>query len=160
MGKKTRDGKTDMAELLILVGTESGNAEMVAEKLRDDLGLVGYQVEIKTDFSDVERVFVDRELVLVCCATRGSGDLPDNILPLKMHLDAVPQYLGHIRYGVIALGDQSYDETFCGGGKLLDETLADLGATRIGERLEIDACSEQAPDEVALAWCRDWVTQL
>ena len=149
-----------MADILILVGTESGNAEMVAEALKDDLSDRGYAVDIKTDFENSEGVFEGRDLVLVCCATHGSGELPDNIIPLKLHLDAVPQYLGHIRYGVIALGDQTYGDTFCGGGKAMDETLADLGATRIGDRLEIDACSQPLPDEDALAWCREWTAMI
>jgi MioC protein len=33
-----------------------------------------------------------------------------------------------VRYGVIALGDRTYSQTFCFGGKKFDERLQGLGA--------------------------------
>lgn len=42
-----------------------------------------------------------------------------------------PKSLTHVRYGVMALGDQgSYPMTFAMGGHLFDEKLQDLGAQR------------------------------
>jgi len=35
-----------------------------------------------------------------------------------------------------------------------------LEAARIGERLEIDACTQPLPDEEALMWAKEWVTLL
>src|ERR1700722_6470407 len=36
-------------------------------------------------------------------------------------------------YGVVALGDSIYPNTFCFGGKRFDEPLSSFGARRIGE---------------------------
>lgn len=149
-----------MSDILILVGTESGNAEMVAEAIKDDLEPKGHSIEIKTEFEDCADLFKDRHYVLVVCATHGLGELPDNIIPLQTHLAQVPEYLGHIEYGVIAMGDQTYGETFCGGGKTMDAILEDLGARRLGEILEIDACLQPLPDEEAVTWIQQWVTLL
>jgi MioC protein len=94
--------------------------------------------------------------LLVVCATHGTGDIPTNILPLAEALErGRPDLSGH-RYGVIALGDMTYQDTFCGGGKQLDRVLAQCGARKLGERLEVDASSQPLPDEEALGWIEDW----
>ena len=51
----------------------------------------------------------------------------------------------------------TYQDTFCGGGKQMDKRLAELGAQRIGERLEVDASTQPLPDEDAVVWVKDWV---
>jgi MioC protein len=37
---------------------------------------------------------------------------------------------------------------------------ARCGARKVGERLEIDACTQPLPDEEALNWAQEWVTML
>ena len=47
-------------------------------------------------------------MLLVVCATHGSGDIPTNILPLVETLERErPDLSGH-RYGIIALGDMPF----------------------------------------------------
>ena len=149
-----------MADILILVGTESGNAQMVADLLREELGKLGHRVEVMTG-EDAGAGWQDgRDVVLICTATHGDGELPDNIIPLRDGLAAGRPDLAHIRYGVIALGDQTYHDTFCFAGKAMDALFAELGARRVGERLEIDACTQPLPDEEAMEWAKEWVTLL
>jgi len=64
-----------------------------------------------------------------------------------------------VRYGVFGLGDRTYAETFNFGGKRFDDILAELGATRIGERHKHDASSGVLPEETALEWCQQWLAQ-
>jgi MioC protein len=65
-----------------------------------------------------------------------------------------------VRYGLIALGDSlQYPQTFANGGRRFDERLRDLGAVRIGEPLILDASSDDDPEAVGAAWCRQWLTQ-
>ena len=95
-------------------------------------------------------------MLLVVCATHGAGDIPTNILPLAETLERDhPDLSGH-RYGIIALGDMTYQDTFCGAGKKLDDIFASCGARRIGERLEVDASEQPLPDEEALTWIESW----
>ena len=69
-------------------------------------------------------------MLLVVCATHGSGDIPTNILPLAETLERErPNLSGH-RYGVIALGDMTYQDTFCGGGKKVDKVFELCGARK------------------------------
>jgi MioC protein len=51
----------------------------------------------------------------------------------------------------------TYQDTFCGGGKQMDALLQQLGARKLGERLEVDASTQPLPDEEAVGWVREWV---
>ena len=144
-----------MASILILVGTESGNAQMVADALQPVLKAAGHSVKV-SDAAASAADFLGNDVLLVVCATHGSGDIPTNILPLAEALERDhPDLSGH-RYGIIALGDMTYQDTFCGAGKKLDEIFSRCGAKRIGERLEVDASSQPLPDEEALTWIEGW----
>ena len=144
-----------MSQILILVGTESGNAQMVADALQPVLKTAGHSVNV-SDAAASAADFLGNDVLLVVCATHGSGDIPTNILPLAEALERdKPDLSGH-RYGIIALGDMTYQDTFCGAGKKLDEIFAGCGAARIGERLEVDASSQPLPDEEALTWIEGW----
>jgi MioC protein len=144
-----------MADILIVVGTESGNAQLVGDSLEETLSAKGHTVTVN-DNADASAVTGAKDVVLVVTATTGMGDLPANIQPLADQLTDANADLSHLRYGVIALGDQTYQDTFCGGGKKMDALFEKLGAKRIGERLEIDACTQPVPDEEALKWAEEW----
>ena len=144
-----------MANILILVGSESGNAQMVADALKPVLGTAGHTVDV-TDKAATKSDLEAHDVLLVVCATHGSGDIPTNILPLAETLERERPDLSRHRYGVIALGDMTYQDTFCGGGKKLDTVFALCGARRLGERLEVDASSQPLPDDEALGWIEDW----
>ena len=148
-----------MATILILVGTESGNAQMVADALQPVLASAGHAVEV-TDKATQPAELAGHDILLAVCATHGSGDIPTNILPLVEALQRDrPDLSGH-RYGVIALGDMTYQDTFCGGGKKVDQALELCGAKRVGDRLEIDASEQPLPDEEALTWIEGWKTKV
>jgi MioC protein len=148
-----------MATILILVGTESGNAQMVADALQPVLATAGHLVDV-TDKAATAADLRAHDVLLVVCATHGSGDIPTNILPLVEALQRdKPDLSGH-RYGVIALGDMTYQDTFCGGAKKVDEALERCGAKKVGDRLEVDASEQPLPDEEALTWIEGWKTKV
>jgi len=145
------------AKLLILVGTVTQTAEHVAQAIEMSCGDMVGQIEVRRmDDLDI-RAFGEDALYLLCTATTGSGDVPDNARALYESLGNQPQYLGHLRYGVIALGDSCYPQTFCHGGLRFDERLADLGAVRIGEVFCHDASEGTEAEVVGAAWCREWL---
>ncbi len=148
-----------MASILILVGTESGNAQMVADTLQEELARDGHSVAVRAEGDGLDGLD-GGTVALICTATHGLGELPDNIIPLHDALARERPDLSALRYGVIALGDQTYHDTFCNAGKMMDRLFAELGARRVGERLEIDACTQPLPDEDAVEWAKDWVTLL
>ena len=152
-------------KLEILVGSMSGTATSVAQAIQMDCSdLVDHIDVVPMDTLDTA-VFgdaadpADPVLYLVCTSTFGSGDVPDNAQDFYASLDANPRYLGHVAYGVVALGDQTYGDTFAGGGRRFDERLQDLGARRIGEVCRLDATSGLQPEAEAVAWCRAWLAE-
>ncbi|WP_213977800.1 flavodoxin, partial [Serratia marcescens] len=92
-------------------------------------------------------------------STTGQGDLPDSIAPLFHAIRDQVGYQPELRYGLIALGDSSYDN-FCGAGRAFDALLQEQGATRVGEVLEIDAMEQPEPEVAACPWVEQWGTLL
>jgi len=150
-------------KLLILVGTVTNTAEFVAQAIQMDCTDLMDTIEVQLMDGLRAEVFDarpgDPTLYLICSSTYGTGDVPDNAQALYASLAAEPRFLGHVRYGVISLGDSSYPQTFCGGGKRFDERLSDLGAQRIGDVFCHDASASADPESEATAWARTWLPQ-
>ena len=146
-------------KLKILVGTMTSTADYVAQAIQMDCADLVDDIEVVLmDGLEID-VFDEDALYLICTSTYGSGDVPDNARVLYESLDSRPRFLGHVRYGVIALGDRTYLETFCGGGRKFDERLQGLGARRIGEVWCHDASAGTMPEELAAPWCREWLKE-
>ena len=150
-------------KLKILVATMTSTADYVAQAIQMDCADLVSDIEVELmDNLDVSVFDADKAkdaIYLICSSTYGSGDIPDNARALYESMGARPQFLGHVRYGVIALGDRTYLQTFCFGGKKFDERLQDLGAQRIGEVWCHDASSGTMPETEGTEWCRQWLTE-
>jgi MioC protein len=145
--------------ITILVGTMTGTAEMVAQEVQQALETAGHQASIRVmDHLDAS-VFHGGGAFLICTSTYGAGDVPDNAQALFNSLETEKPNLGNVIYGVIALGDTTYKDTFCQGGLRFDKLLAELGARRAGEILMHDAGSGTLPEELAAQWVVPWVEQ-
>lgn len=146
-------------KLRILVGTMTNTAEYVAQSIQMDCADLVEEIEVVMMDGLNISTFDEDALYLICTSTYGSGDVPDNARALYESMDATPKYLGHVRYGVIALGDRTYLNTFCFGGKKFDERLTDLGAKRIGDVWCHDASAGTLAEAEGTAWCREWLAQ-
>lgn len=145
-------------KLKILVGTVTNTAEYVAQAIEMDCADLVDTVEVRMMDGLSTDAFAEPALYLICTSTHGAGDVPDNAQALYAALDDQPAYLGHVRYGVIALGDlASHGATFAQGGARFDERLQGLGAQRIGDIFTLDASEGSEPEEAAIAWCRSWL---
>lgn len=146
--------------LTLLVGTMTGTAQSVAQELelRLDDGLVRPVMKLMDGLDAT--VFAGGGLFLLCTSTYGQGDVPDNARALFDSLGATRPDLSGVRYGLIALGDRTYADTFCYGGKRFDALLTELGARRIGEPLLHDASKGTMPEEVAGEWIEGWMAQV
>jgi len=142
--------------LTILVGTMTGTAEMVAQEVQTVLEAAGHAVTIRM-MDDLDAgVFQLGTTFLVCTSTYGQGDVPDNAQEFFASLERERPGLSAVRYGLIALGDTTYKDTFCEGGIRFDNLLTELGAHRVGEILKHDASSGTLPEEVAAQWIVPW----
>ncbi|WP_439835682.1 FMN-binding protein MioC [Aeromonas enteropelogenes] len=148
-----------MAKLNIVVGSMLGAAEYVADHVASLLEQAGHQTRIHNPARLAEVLGKLEEILLVVTSTHGAGDVPDNLQPFARDLAEQRPDLDNLRYGVIALGDSSYD-TFCQGGKTLDHLLSECGASRIGERLDIDVTQHEIPEDAAEMWIREWMAMI
>jgi len=146
-------------KLTILVGTMTGTAQLVADEVADALGKDGVAAEVAVMDGLDAGVFAEGCAFLISTSTYGQGDVPDNAQKLFADLEQRKPDLARIAYGVIALGDRTYAQTFCFGGKRFDALLQSLGARRIGEVMIHDASAGTIPEEEAVAWIGPWLTQ-
>ena len=144
-------------KLHLLVGTMTGTAQLVAQEL--ELAWGDDEVQVETLLMDkLDRTVFEREGVfLIVTSTYGQGDVPDNARALYEDLIAKRPDLSRLRYGVFGLGDRTYAETFNFGGKRFDDILRELGAQRIGDRVQHDASSGVLPEEMAEEWGAGWL---
>ncbi|MEM6782381.1 MAG: flavodoxin family protein [Bacteroidota bacterium] len=139
-------------EILILVGTQTGNAELVAEEVADHLAGLGFECDL-TDMADAypELLAEYRQAIIVMC-TWSDGTPPDNAVAFVEGLDAVAPDLAHLAYGVIALGDHEYDPYYCVAAYRLAERFEALGARCTTPHLDIDGTPRVAHYERAKTW--------
>lgn len=146
-------------KLKILVGTMTSTADYVAQAIQMDCTDLVPDIDVLLmDGLDIS-VFEEDAIYLICCSTYGSGDVPDNARAFYDSLESHPRDLSHVRYGVLALGDRTYLQTFCLGGKKFDERLQGLGAVRVGEVWCHDASEGTMPETEGAAWCRQWLAE-
>ncbi len=141
----------------LLVGTMTGTAQLVAQEL--ELAWDDGELQIETLLMDKldSSVFEREGVFLIVTSTYGQGDVPDNARSFYEDLKAKRPDLSRVRYGVFGLGDRTYAETFNFGGKRFDDILTELGAQRIGERVQHDASSGVLPEEMAEEWGAGWL---
>jgi len=142
--------------LTILVGTMTGTAEMVAQEVQTVLEAASHSATIRMMDDLDASVFQPGGTFLVCTSTYGQGDVPDNAQEFFASLERERPDLSVVKYGLIALGDTTYKDTFCEGGIRFDKLLTELGAHRVGEMLKHDASSGTLPEEVAAQWIVPW----
>jgi len=146
-------------KITILVGTMTGTSQLVAQEL--ELAWDDGDTQVETLLMDKldAGVFAREGVFLLCTSTYGQGDIPDNSKALFADLQAKRPNLSNVRYGVFGLGDRTYAETFNFGGMKWDDLMAQLGAKRIGERVQCDAGSGELPEERAAEWGTGWLDQ-
>ncbi|SDQ60392.1 sulfite reductase (NADPH) flavoprotein alpha-component [Curtobacterium sp. UNCCL20] len=136
-GKKASGG-APTTTIDVLFGTQTGNAEFLADELVAGAKARGLGGRATALDAVTPEQLAAMSHVLVVTSTYGEGEMPDNagLFWEAVQATTVPRLEG-LQYAVLGLGDTSYDE-FCQAGKLLDTRFEQLGATRIHDRVDCD----------------------
>ncbi|MEM6304986.1 MAG: sulfite reductase subunit alpha [Pseudomonadota bacterium] len=136
----------EVKHLDIIYGTQTGNAETLAEEAASVARTKGFTPRVaEMDEIEMDHLAAMQNL-LVVVSTYGEGEMPDNAHQFWDALSSTTApRLEALNYGVLALGDTSYDE-FCQAGKLVDMRLEQLGAKRLGPRVDCDVDYEEAAE--------------
>ena len=124
--------------LLILFGSQSGNAEDLASKAAKQSKQLGLSPTVK-GMDEIQLSELPAfQRVLIYCSTWGEGEQPDNAEDLwqAASADGAPSMQG-CHFAVCALGDTSY-EFFCESGKEWDGWFEKQGAKRLVPRIDCD----------------------
>ncbi|MBK5375979.1 flavodoxin [Pseudomonas sp. TH43] len=140
-------------KVAILSGSVYGTAEEVARHAQNLLKAAGFETFYNARASLADIQAFAPEAFLAVTSTTGMGELPDNLQPLYSAIrDQLPAAWRGLPGAVIALGDASYGDTFCGGGEQMRELFAELGVREVQEMLRIDASESVTPETDAEPW--------
>ncbi len=146
-----------MAKIAIVMGSVFGGAETLAHTISGKLKEAGHNVIFNNpaQVSDIK----DVDASLVITSTTGQGDLPANLESFYFLARETMPLQSQKPFGVIALGDSSY-QNFCGAGEKMEELFYELQATAPIPMLKVDACETLEPESIALPWIPSWLAAI
>ena len=147
-----------MRSISIFAGSVYGNAQHVAEEVATMLESEAVDAEVFTDPSVSD--FKDAEAVVVITSTTGQGDIPPNLELFHAELREQFPLMEGKPFAVAALGDSSYGDTYCGGGRQFFELLTELQGKPVAEMLEVDAIETLSPEDEIVPWIKQQIDGL
>lgn len=141
-----------MKDVGIFVGSVYGNSQHVAEEVSVVLASNGFMVEVFLDPS-LEAISEVSSLLFIT-STTGEGDIPPNLEFFMHDLKEKNIQMDNKPFAVVALGDSSYGESYCGAGKKVFSLLAELKGVAIADMLEVDACETLEPEIEVVSWVK------
>ncbi|MCE2028106.1 flavodoxin domain-containing protein [Sessilibacter corallicola] len=150
-----------MSSVLVVYGSVSGTAAIVAEEIVRELTEKDFQTEL-SDSSDVYTKIPNYDLVLVVTSTTGAGNFPDNIDGFYQELfqNKNNQRLTETQFSVLALGDTSFTTTYCRAGELFHDVFIQSGSDPILECFKLDACEVMDPVGAGIEWAHSVVAKV
>lgn len=139
-----------MANIKCFIGTVYGGAEALAEQLESIAQSKGHGFELYNPGSIAD--FVSSDVILVITSTTGQGDIPFELESLYLALKSEFPLISNKPFAVIAMGDSSYGETYCGAGSKFRELLIELQGNEVIDLLKVDASEHFDPLPVAAPW--------
>ena len=141
---------SDGLPLLILFGSQSGNAEDLAASAAKQGNSFGLSSTVKGMDEIQIGELSETQRVLIYCSTWGEGEMPDNAEDLWQAANGEsPPSLDGCHFAVCSLGDSSY-EFFCESGKDWDGWFEKQGANRLLQRLDCDVDYDKPAAEFTL----------
>ncbi len=146
------DLKIAHPDILILVGTQTGNSEAITEVAADTLGDLGFTCHIVDMAEAYPEMLVEYHQLIVVMCTWAEGTFPDNAVDFYDALTSVRPDLSGVSFAMIGLGDHDYDPFYLTANYKLAETLEDCGANLAVQILDIDGTPKPRHAIAARAW--------
>lgn len=146
-----------MAHIALIMGSVYGAAHDLADTINNVLTQAGHTTTFNA--SPLVGDIHDADATLVITSTTGQGDLPANIENFYFNAQAAMPMQHGKPFGIICLGDSSY-ETYCGAGEKMQALFDDLKGHAPLPMLKIDACETLEPETIALPWVNSWLNEL
>lgn len=143
--------------ICIINGSVFGAAEELAKSVATSLSKQSHKVRLKfpASCSDMEGA----DAILIITSTTGQGDLPNNLKPFFLAArETMPQLSGK-PFGIIALGDSSY-QYFAGAGDKMQTLMFELQGKEALPMLKVDATETLDPESLAAPWLTQWLSKL
>lgn len=148
------DLQTAQPDVLVLVGTQTGNSERVADAIAEALGALGFAVHLLDMAEAYPEALEEYPQILSVVCTWSEGTFPDNAVEFAEALEAVQPDLSDARFAVCGLGDRDYDPFYQTAAENLIELLGACGATESVPLHDIDGGPTAEDIEGAVAWAR------
>lgn len=132
-----------MALINILFGSQSGNAQNLANVISESLANAGFDSPV-SDMGELDpENILDMDYVVIVTSTHGDGEPPDNASEWMSYLKFNEElHLSHVKFAVLGLGD-SYYPHFCQCAKDFDQYLSKHGGHSLVPRLDCDLYYEE-----------------
>ncbi|MDN6857745.1 flavodoxin [Pseudomonas sp. CAN2814] len=148
-------------KVAIVSGSVYGTAEEVARHAKRLLEAAGFEAWYDPRATLDAMLEFAPEAFLVVTATTGMGDLPDSFQPLFHAIrDRLPAEWRGRPGAVLALGDSSYGDTYCGGGEQVRELFAELGVQEVVPMLRLDGSETVDQETDSEPWLADVIAAL
>lgn len=142
--------------IFILYGSQTGNSQDLSERIWRKAKLLKLTAHLRSfdrfDFNKLNNPMVK---LLCVCSTTGQGDLPDNMTKfwkIIMRKNMPSDIMQNVKFGVIGLGDSSY-EKYNFIAKKLYKRFIQLGATPL---LDLCLCDDQQSDGIEATYSK-WI---
>tara|TARA_B100001175_G_scaffold281919_1_gene260628 strand:- start:415 stop:861 length:447 start_codon:yes stop_codon:yes gene_type:complete len=138
--------------MLVLYGSQKGNAKAVAEEIFDRIDTENKIIlSLNESLNLFENISsLKNQTIIIITSTTGNGDIPVNgykwwkfVKNRKLNKN----YLENIQYYLLALGDSNYDD-FCGAGKKIFKRFKELNAIPLNDLITIDDVDDDYEEKI------------
>ncbi len=148
-----------MKKALIIYGTTTGNTEMIAEAIKQELDAAGFETGVReVTAASVEDLSGPQDVLLLGCPAYGDDEveLQEDFADFYVKLDGCE--LDGANFAVFAPGDSSYTH-FCGSVDMLEEKMESMGGHKVAAGLKIDG--DPSDENAAITgWAREIASRL
>ncbi|KAG8687241.1 NAPDH-dependent diflavin reductase [Ceratobasidium sp. 394] len=145
---------TEDRSILVLYGSETGNAKDAAERIGRTARRHHFLARVVGMDNFPLPTLIDEPLVIFVCSTTGNGVEPANMTPLwraLLRAELPSDLFEEMDFAVLGLGDSSY-QRFNWAAKRLQRRLLSLGGQQICDRGDADDQDTRGPDGVIDPW--------